>query len=121
MQVAMLISTRPRFTIVKDATVRGQTSVALSDLGCKDRDVAKKVIEMLSDPDRDVRSNAAMAISKIGTSDDLEAVNRALANEKEDRVRSKLERSLRALKSVSEYWAAPIPAESPCNSIMRAA
>ena len=104
-----------------DGAVRGETAVALGDLGCKDRDVAKKVIEMLSDPDRDVRSNAAIAIGKICTSDDLEAVNRALANEKEDRVRSKLERSIRALKSLSEYWAAPIPAESPCITIMRAA
>lgn len=104
-----------------DGSVRGQTAVALGDLGCKDRNVAKKVIEMLSDSDRDVRDKAAMAISKIGTSDDVEALNEALENEKEDRVRSKLERSVRALKSLSGSWAEPIPADWPCIRITRAA
>ncbi len=104
-----------------DGSVRGQTAVALGELGCKDRDVAKKVVTMLADPDRDVRGKAAMAIGRIGSSDDVEAVNEALENEKEERVRRKLERSLRALKSLRAALTAPSSADWPCIRIMRAA
>jgi len=104
-----------------DGSVRGQTAVALGELGCKDRDVAKKVIKMLSDPDRDVRSKAAIAIGRIGTSDDIQALNEALKIEKENRVRRKLERSLRALKTQRAALTAPIPVNWGCSPTMRAA
>jgi len=105
-----------------DGSVRGQTAVALGELGCKDRDVAKKVIEMLSDPERDVRGKAAIAIGRVGASDDVEAVNEALENEKENRVRRKLERSLRALKSQRAALTVPmIPADCRRIPMMRAA
>ena len=104
-----------------DGSVRGQTAVALGELGCKDRGVAKKVIEMFSDPDRDVRGKAAIAIGRIGAPDDIDAVGEALENEKEDRVRRKIERSLRALKSQMAVSGVLVPAGQPCPQVLEAA
>ncbi|MBN2209098.1 MAG: HEAT repeat domain-containing protein [Candidatus Coatesbacteria bacterium] len=93
-----------------DGSTRSQVAVALGELGCKDRDAAQKVIGMLSDPDKDVRSKAAIAIGRVGSSEDIGALENALAKEEEQYIRRKLQRSLKALRSTGESSsAAPVP------------
>ena len=104
-----------------DGSVRGQTVIALGELGCKDRKVAKKVIKMLSDPDREVRSKVAVAISKICSPDDVEAVSKALQSERDERVRRKLERSLRALQSSGRRSSLLMIDDRSCSLMLRAA
>ncbi|HUT03290.1 MAG TPA: HEAT repeat domain-containing protein [bacterium] len=105
-----------------DGSVRGQTAIALGELGCKDRSVARKVINMLSDADKDVRSKAAVAIGTICSSDDVEPVNKALQSEQDERVKRKLERSLRALRSSARRSSLMSTIDDrPCSVISRAA
>ena len=77
---------------------------------------------MLSDADKDVRSKAAVAIGSICSSDDVGPVNDALQSEQDGRVRRKLERSLRALKSSARRSSLMLMIDDrPCSLIRWAA
>lgn len=82
-----------------DGSVKSQAAVSLGKMGVRDRILARKVIEMLFDPSKEVRSRAATTVGLVCSPEDIKRVQEALKREKEEFVRRKLKRSLEALRS----------------------